>query len=334
MSSPYAINKQVSQHEHSEDKEEEEFSAIVEQICIDFDPAILSDLSSNAHITSSTRNVDTINADKEDSNENDSDKGFSGISLSNKYASFVPYLMFVFVAVIIATAASTGNVIGFDFSGNIERHRQRQQRSRRMDSPSHPHRLREHEISTGGIKAKGGGKAGKICLNDHDPIDDEEEFCEEDTIIECGATFTDENIVLSHDLLCTDQVESATDDELKALNAAITLTGPNASIDCKGRTIRQIPTGQFAPGCQFGVGPPFELSDSRKEMKLNCRLYYQAGILLLNGATAVNCGVEQFYHGIYIVNGGDLKKSEISGNRFGVAIEDLTGSIETTVSDV
>ena len=40
-----------------------------------------------------------------------------------------------------------------------------------------------------------------------------------------------------------------------------------------------------------------DLPDQRKEIKEICKFFYQAGILLVDGATAVNCNVENFYDG-------------------------------------
>lgn len=56
------------------------------------------------------------------------------------------------------------------------------------------------------------------------------------------------------------------------------------------------------------------------------RKYYQAGIMLEDGATAINCKVEQFYDGFLIVNGGEVKKSEASRNHRGFVIEDIDDS--------
>ena len=183
-----------------------------------------------------------------------------------------------------------------------------------------------------------GGKAGKAasCVSEHDPLDDEEEFCGEDEIISCGATFSNEEVVLSDDLLCTDRYYDASEDELMALNAAITLSGPNASIDCKGHSIRQVTAGYFGSQCLRWLDrtDPFEPSLLRSEMKSWCDLYYQAGILLTDGATAVNCNVENFIDGFLVINGGEVQMSEASENKYGVTIHDLDGSVETTISDV
>jgi hypothetical protein len=260
-------------------------------------------------------------------------KGFDGIAVLPKKAVF---LLAAFVLL------GTGGIIGFGLSVVIEH--KRQQQHRRMETL--PYRLREHEKSTSEIKANGGLKskerlsssnsrssAYKVCLNDHDPIDDEEEFCKYDDVA-CGATFTNEKVVLSGDVFCTDNVALATDAELLALNAAITLTGPNASIDCKGHSIRQMVRGLHASDCLNGAGDYNSDNLTRKGMKEACGLYYQGGIMLVDGATAKNCRVDEFYDGFIVLNGGEVKNSEVSGNADGVFVQDMTGSRETTVSDV
>ena len=174
-----------------------------------------------------------------------------------------------------------------------------------------------------------GGSASSCSDNSHDEVDE--------GIISCGATFTNDNLVLSEDLFCTDRYYDATDDELMQLNAAITLSGPKASIDCKGNTIRQVASGYFGSQCLKYLDPtsdPFEPSLLRSEMKPFCSLYYQAGILLTDGATAVNCNVENFTDGFLVINGGEVQTSAASNNQNGVTVHDLTGSIDTLVSDV
>ncbi len=244
--------------------------------------------------------------------------GFGGFNFLSKKAIF----LFAFVA-----SVGLGVFIGFGLSGVIEHKRQQQQR------------YQENALAAiaGQKKKKKGGKPGKNCLNEHDPIDDEEKFCAEQKFISCGGTFTNEKLELSHDLLCTDSIYDATDAQKKAHNAAITLVGSNTSIDCKGHTIHHIlPNDQFTiKNCPIGaVLPPLEPSDDRKDLKERCKFFYQVGILLVDGATAVNCNVENFYDGYHIVNGGEVKKSEAFGNQNGVTIQDLTGNTESKVTDV
>ena len=173
-----------------------------------------------------------------------------------------------------------------------------------------------------------------FCPSNHNPIDTEVEFCKYGDVV-CGDSFTNQDIVLSGDVFCTDNVHLATGAELEALNAAITLTGPNASIDCKGHSIRQMVRATHASGCLYEAGYHY-ISDNlvRKEMKEACGLYYQGGIMLVDGATAKNCRVNEFFEGFIILNGGEAKKSEVSETRTGVVVHDMTGARETTVSDV
>lgn len=168
----------------------------------------------------------------------------------------------------------------------------------------HNHQQQQNALAA--IKVVG-GKAGKS-------------FCEPAQAVTCGDVFEDEKVVLSDDLFCTDDVEGASNMVLRKLNAAITIKGPDAIIDCKGHTVRQMTT-ESAPACEWSPGNSLDPSRDRKDMKENCDLYYQAGIMLEDGATAINCKVEQFYEGFLIVNGGEVTKSEASRNHRGFIIE-------------
>lgn len=221
--------------------------------------------------------------------------------------------------------------VGVGLSGSIEYKRQRQQQENAHTS-----------IST---NRERGGKAGKSALTSScvcgiDAVDDGkgEDFCEEDKVIECGVTFTNEKVMLSDDFFCGEMYSYTPNEERMALNAAITLIGPDASIDCQGHSVRQRTGVGFAERCLDFLwrneGDPFEPSYERWLMKSNCEIYYQAGILLIDGAKAINCNVGNFYEGFYIINGGHVHKSEAVGNRNGVSIQDVTGSVETRVSDL
>eukprot|EP00985_Skeletonema_marinoi_P020917 scaffold12556_cov219-Skeletonema_marinoi.AAC.1 len=140
-------------------------------------------------------------------------------------------------------------------------------------------------------------------------------------------------VVLTEDLSCTDRVDDASDGVLTTLNAAIKVVGADAVIDCKDHTVRQL-TSKSAASCEDSPGPnDDETSLERKTMKEECDLFYQAGIWLVDGASAINCNVnvEHFYGGFFVQNSGDVKKSEASGNRRGVVW--LSGST-TKISDV
>jgi|SaaInl74LU_5_DNA_1037368.scaffolds.fasta_scaffold10804_1 hypothetical protein len=158
-------------------------------------------------------------------------------------------------------------------------------------------------------------------------------FCDTEPSVVCGQTVTG-SAVLNDDLFCTDVVDGASNDELKTLNAAIKVEGADAVIDCKGHTVRQL-TSKSAASCEESPGPNFNDSNKRKEMKEACDLFYQGGIWLVGGATAINCNVENFYDGFLVQNGGEVKKSEASRNRSGVDILDNSGSGSMTkISDV
>jgi len=96
-------------------------------------------------------------------------------------------------------------------------------------------------------------------------------------------------------------------------------------------TVRQL-TSKSAASCEDSPGPnDDETSIERKTMKKECDLFYQVGIWLIDGASAINCNVEHFYDGFFVQNSGEVKKSEASGNRRGVVW--LSGST-TKISDV
>eukprot|EP00984_Skeletonema_dohrnii_P021200 scaffold10518_cov78-Skeletonema_dohrnii-CCMP3373.AAC.2 len=149
----------------------------------------------------------------------------------------------------------------------------------------------------GGVGSSKSGKSGS--------------FCEPEPVIECGQTFTDE--------------------KLRTLNAAIKVEGADAVIDCKGHAVRQL-TSKYAASCEVSPSSSDdERSLERKTMKETCDLFYQVGIWLIDGASAINCNVEHFYDGFFVENSGEVKKSEASGNRRGVVW--LSGST-TKISDV
>ncbi len=209
-------------------------------------------------------------------------------------------------------------IVAVSLSGAAEHNRQRKQNALALAA------INANVV--GGKAGKSnvvGGKAGKSIS-----------FCAPAQAVTCGQTFTDEKVVLSDDLFCTDDVGDATNPILRPLNAAITVNGPDAIIDCKGHTIRQM-TRLSAPACETSPGNDLNPSRDRRNMKLGCDIYYQAGIILANGATAINCKVEQFYDGFLVVDGGEVKKSEASRNHRGVVIEDYTGSSSVSkISDV
>ena len=263
-------------------------------------------------------NTDAMEMDTEDVDDVSNDNG-----IFSRMSYFFMSKKTTIIAVVAIIVMSAAAIIGL--SGIIGHNRaQLQQQKAIAPITGSSHR---------GSKSSKSYSGGSICS----PIDNEEEFCEEENVIECGDTFTNESVVLSHDLFCMDDVFLASDEERRALNAAITLTGPSASIDCQGHSIRQIIIQQFLTACPVGLigtDDPFAPSDDRKGKKELCYFYYQAGILLVDGATAVNCKVENFHDGFLVLNGGEVRKSEALGNTHGVVIQDLAGSTESMVSDV
>lgn len=259
----------------------------------------------------------------------------SSSSILSKYASLFSNKTAAAIATVALVSASAVFVFGASIEGDVE-HNQQQMALSFISSIlntvySYPTTSALFAAIPGASKSKK-KKAGKGKSS--------ASFCEPVPAITCGASFTDETIVLSDDLICTDDLQNGiSDDEKRTLNAAIEVIGPKASIDCKGHTISQVLVGTAVRGCDTGFDePPYvtrDPSDDRKDMKEDCNIFYQGGILLRDGATAINCKVEHFYDGIIVLD-GEVKKSEVSGNRRGVFIDHRIGSIatETKISDV
>ena len=158
-------------------------------------------------------------------------------------------------------------------------------------------------------------------------------FCEAEPDIACGETFTNEKVDLSEDLICKGDVKTASNPELRSLNAAITLVGPKAVLDCKGHSVRQVLTRNAAE-CKVNPGRDVNPSVDRRNMKLKCDIFYQAGILLKDGATTLNCKAESFYDGILLLNGGKAKNSEAARNSEGIFVQDDGSGPKSEVSGV
>ena len=209
------------------------------------------------------------------------------------------------VCIIAAAAALSFVAIAGAFVGGSAAHNQQQMNA---------------SIATFGGKSNKSGKTTSFCEPSH-------------VVASCGQTFTNK-VTLTKDLFCTESIAGAD----MTLNAAIKLEGPDASIDCKGFTVRQVADdfdfGESAVNC--GNSPGFNLNPTqkRKTMKQNCNLYYQVGIWLADGATAVNCKAEQFYEGFFLQDGGEVKKSETSRNRRGIHVQDESVSTTGTISKI
>ncbi len=319
--------------------EEEQFD--VEHLSIDINPTLPTDQSDVIDDDAAANAVNTKVPEAEVDDAADKEKGSCYFnSVKSSFASFLDSkkIAYLFAATALL-GVGVGAIIGLSISGVVEQNHLQQQKTLAAIPGTGHGSGRSQTSSYSLIHSKTGkvGKSASSCLSGHDPVDkDGQDFCGNDEVIECGITFTNEEVVLSHGLFCTEN-DYSDDEELMELNAAITLSGPEASIDCQGRTIRQISQGLgLGSSCQtgLGIGDPFEPSNYRKEMKKNCYNFYQAGILLIDGATAINCNVENFYDGFLVLNGGEVRKSKTSGNVHGVFIQDLTGSFEMMVSDV
>jgi hypothetical protein len=107
------------------------------------------------------------------------------------------------------------------------------------------------------------------------------------TLTGCGESFTDTKVVLTDNLDCGGPLVG----DQQPQPCAVTLDGPGAEINCQGNTLSQVAT---PPG--YINGP------------------YRSGICLNDGATAINCNVEQFGNGIRVRNGSTVANSNLSPN--------------------
>jgi hypothetical protein len=283
MSQPSKSNYQVHVHVHQ--SREEEFD--VEQVKPPMSPTNSSAVEDDNDITIIPDSTDdAATAENEGA---DATSSSSSIVSKSKFASLlVNKKTAAFAMAMLGTVA----IVGFSVQ-----HKQKQQKALLA------------AVNSGSGVSNSRSKAGKSTS-----------FCEPERDIECGDVFTNEKVVLSDDLFCTDEVSDATNSELRTLNAAIKLSGPDASIDCKGHTVRQVTT-ESAAACDTFPGQSLDPSFLRKQMKQNCQLYYQVGIWLEDGATAINCNAEQFYDGFMVLTGGKVKRSEAASNRRGFFIQ-------------
>jgi hypothetical protein len=287
MSQPSKINYLVNQSSQAD-----EFDVDVEQVFTNPPAKILptSDTTTTI-ITDSAANPATVAVD--------GDGGFcGGSSIMTKCASLLVNKKTA-STMLFAGIVGAGAIAGAGSYGYAQyKHTQQQQQALLA------------AVNSSGSVSNIQSKAGKSTS-----------FCEPERVIQCGAVITDQKVVLSDDLFCTDDVSdpATTNNNKKTLNAAIKLSGPDAKIDCKGHTVRQITT-ESAAACNTSPGSDLNSSNARKNMKVACNLYYQVGIWLEGGATAINCKVEQFYDGFMIQDGGKVKKSEAASNRRGFYI--------------
>ena len=126
---------------------------------------------------------------------------------------------------------------------------------------------------------------------------------------------------LTRDLVCQDGGGGE-----EAQECAVTLDGPDAVLDCGGFMVTQThsPSASIsAKDCRLF----FPSGDSRNLMivKQMCGLEYLSGICLLNGAKATNCHVQQFVHGIDVLDAGSITNSKLTSNRAGIIADDRIG---------
>ena len=125
--------------------------------------------------------------------------------------------------------------------------------------------------------------------------------------VQCGTTYVDSTVTLGGNLICTEGRDGSFD--------VLTLKGEKAELNCQGYTISQNTNSSSAAlDCpQFG----------------QCGLFYDFGVILVDGATMKNCNIQKFYVGSFIVDGGEIKDSE-----FSVQIANLANRAADTVSKI
>ena len=152
--------------------------------------------------------------------------------------------------------------------------------------------------------------------------------------VQCGnvynSTATGEQVVvtLGGNLLCDENITQA--DGKK--NAALTLSGEDTVLNCQGYTISQ--TTVNIDGIDEGSAAAmdcdiFPSNANRLAMKQECGLYYEAGVILEDGATMKNCNIQKFWTGGDIYDGGEIKNSEFNLNNRGAEIDVFDGAANT-----
>ena len=153
--------------------------------------------------------------------------------------------------------------------------------------------------------------------------------------VQCGdiynSTATGEEVVvtLGQNLLCNENITEADN----STNAALTLVGKDAVLNCQGYTISQttvnidgIDTGSAAAlDCDYPTRNPTELLI----MKQECGLFYEWGVILKDGAKMINCNIQKFYLGAGTFNGGGIVDSQFNLNGRGVQILNHDGAANT-----
>jgi len=134
--------------------------------------------------------------------------------------------------------------------------------------------------------------------------------------VQCG-DIVHRKISLRDDLVCEGSGEN---DGIP--NAAITLDGPEAVLNCKGLKITQDVADGAATGCDaldFYRGNLETDPTKVKDIKNNCFLHFLYGFRLLNGAKAKGCNIEKFLVGAYFgLEAEELRDVTASKNVYGV----------------
>mmetsp|Transcript_28720 Transcript_28720/g.53982 ORF Transcript_28720/g.53982 Transcript_28720/m.53982 type:complete len:473 (+) Transcript_28720:129-1547(+) len=119
-------------------------------------------------------------------------------------------------------------------------------------------------------------------------VEDGQLYTPPDTEIKCGGETLSGFVKLTSNLVC-DNAE--TEDYTGASVKAITISGPGSVLDCDGNTI-MMPVGT-ASSLEIFLG--------------------SVGIVLENGATAVNCNVVGFSSGVWFIDGDTVFKNSVVG---------------------
>ena len=145
--------------------------------------------------------------------------------------------------------------------------------------------------------------------------------------VQCGNTYVNSTVILDQNLLCDGNITEADG----SLNAALTLSGEDAVLNCQGYTISQETDKGSAAAMDCDIFAPAGNATAILEMKKGCDLFYVAGVRLLDGAKMKNCNIQKFYIGGDMVDGGVIEDSEFSLNWKGVQI---TNRAANTVSKI
>ena len=149
--------------------------------------------------------------------------------------------------------------------------------------------------------------------------------------VKCGNVYDDSTVILGQNLICDGNITEADGSS----NAALTLVGKNAVLDCRGYTISQVTESSAAAvDCDKDYQYKLPLTNSTEilSMKRECGLFFQNGVKLKNGASMVNCSVQKFFTGARKDGGGTIKDSKFSLNTQGLVATNYL--VANTVSKI